>query len=301
MGCRVRRYSSSGSRNPKTSKAATQFERTRGGCEISGSKSTLRLGVKGSGSRIDRGNADRKRFLSWMHDVGIRSQKLWWKSLKNSGKSCSSTSRTRSVPLYSVRMASVSSTRRRYGSRNTNRSTSKRCTRTQPFWFLIRSTFGRNMRCDTSSSHENAKPGTTAGCSAWKAVANAARTRGFDESRIGSGAFRSCSRSTKIRKNGRCSKRDRFCCCCCCCEDDDRGVSTPEEDAAWCWPPPASCPPSAIAPDAAAGAKAVSYSASSVDVSVVRTRFRSATRAAWGFSPGAAVTPYLTSKTSSLA
>jgi hypothetical protein len=36
--------------------------RTRGACAISGSMSTFKLGVKGSGSRMFLGNADRIKF-----------------------------------------------------------------------------------------------------------------------------------------------------------------------------------------------------------------------------------------------
>jgi hypothetical protein len=50
----------------------------RGGTEISGRRSTLRLGVKGSGRRIDLGKALRKRLRSWMHELGMTSQKEKW-------------------------------------------------------------------------------------------------------------------------------------------------------------------------------------------------------------------------------
>ena len=46
-----------------------------GAMEISGSMSTFRLGVKGSGSRMLRGKAERMRFLIWMQLGGITSQK----------------------------------------------------------------------------------------------------------------------------------------------------------------------------------------------------------------------------------
>ena len=36
---------------------------------------TFRLGVKGSGNLIERGNAERIRFLSWTHVDGMTSQK----------------------------------------------------------------------------------------------------------------------------------------------------------------------------------------------------------------------------------
>lgn len=52
----------------------------------------------GSGRAILRGKADRMTFRSWMHEVGMVSQKLEWYSHRNSGKSCKSTSNTRRVP-----------------------------------------------------------------------------------------------------------------------------------------------------------------------------------------------------------
>ena len=48
---------------------------TRGAMEISGNMSTLRFGVKGSGSLIFLGKAERMRFLIWMQLGGITSQK----------------------------------------------------------------------------------------------------------------------------------------------------------------------------------------------------------------------------------
>ena len=36
---------------------------------------TFRLGVKGSGNLIERGNAERMRFLNWIHVDGMTSQK----------------------------------------------------------------------------------------------------------------------------------------------------------------------------------------------------------------------------------
>lgn len=61
---------------------------------------------------------------TWMQEGGMTSQRWKWNSQRNSGKSCSSTSSTRSVPLYSSRTASVSSALRRKGSRK--RSCSRR-------------------------------------------------------------------------------------------------------------------------------------------------------------------------------
>ena len=59
---------------------------------------TLRLGVKGSGRRIARGNADSSRLRIWMQDGGTQSHSPKWYSHSSSGKSCSSTSSTRRVP-----------------------------------------------------------------------------------------------------------------------------------------------------------------------------------------------------------
>lgn len=65
---------------------------------------------------------------------------------------------------------------RRWGSMKMRRSISRRCMKDQPlFCFTIRS-LGMNERCDTSSSHEKAKPGHAAGCSAWNADAKAVKT-----------------------------------------------------------------------------------------------------------------------------
>ena len=63
-----------------------------------GAPNTLRLGVKGSGRRMLRGKADRMRLRIWMQEGGIMLHSSKWYSHKNSGKSCSSTSSTRSVP-----------------------------------------------------------------------------------------------------------------------------------------------------------------------------------------------------------
>ena len=63
-----------------------------------GQAHTLRLGVKGSGRRMLRGKADRMRLRIWMHEGGTTLHSSKWYSHRNSGKSCSSTSSTRSVP-----------------------------------------------------------------------------------------------------------------------------------------------------------------------------------------------------------
>lgn len=56
------------------------------------------------------------------------------------------------------------------------RSTRRRCMSAQPLFCLARRRLGMKARFDTNSSHENAKPGHTAGCSAWNADAKAAKT-----------------------------------------------------------------------------------------------------------------------------
>ena len=70
----------------------------------------------------------------------------------------------------------------------------------QPFCPLVSSSLGMNMRCETSSIHENAKPGSRAGCSAWKAAQKAESTCGWIGSSVGSGALRSKSQPEKRRK-----------------------------------------------------------------------------------------------------
>ena len=54
---------------------AAKLVTTLGAMEISGNMSTLRLGVKGSGSLMLRGKADRMRFLIWIQLGGMTSQK----------------------------------------------------------------------------------------------------------------------------------------------------------------------------------------------------------------------------------
>ena len=56
--------------------------------------------MKGSGRPRLRGKADRMRLRIWIQLGGITLQKTKWWSHRNSGKSCSNTSRTRSVPRY---------------------------------------------------------------------------------------------------------------------------------------------------------------------------------------------------------
>ena len=53
---------------------AAKFVTILGAMEISGNMSTLRLGVKGSGSLMFRGKAERIRFLIWIQLGGITSQ-----------------------------------------------------------------------------------------------------------------------------------------------------------------------------------------------------------------------------------
>lgn len=65
---------------------------------------TFKFGVEGSGSLMLRGKALRIIFRICMQLGGMTSQKLKWKSHKNSGKSCSSTSSTLRVPLYRKRI-----------------------------------------------------------------------------------------------------------------------------------------------------------------------------------------------------
>ena len=59
---------------------------------------TFRLGVKGSGRRMVRGKADRMRLRICTQEVGTWLTSSKWNSHRNSGRSCSSTSSTRSVP-----------------------------------------------------------------------------------------------------------------------------------------------------------------------------------------------------------
>ena len=148
----------------------------------------MRLGVNGSGRRMLRGKALSTRLRIWMQFGGMTSQRLKWWSHRNSGKSCRSTSSSRSVPRYSRRTVSVSSAERRNGSRNLSAAVSSRCSSGHPLRLWSTSSLGRKHRCDTSSSHANANPGTRSGCSASSAEANAARTRGWLESSAESGA-----------------------------------------------------------------------------------------------------------------
>ena len=108
---------------------------------------TLRLGPNGSGNRMFRGNALKIKFFNWMQFGGITSQNAKWHSHRNSGKSCSSTSKTLKVPyqinnkqcisiflsyislplnkactLYSNWVCFASSVLRRNGARNLNKS-----------------------------------------------------------------------------------------------------------------------------------------------------------------------------------
>jgi len=53
----------------------TKLDMTRGACAISGSISTFRLGVNGSGSLMLRGNALSTRLRTWMQLGGMTSQK----------------------------------------------------------------------------------------------------------------------------------------------------------------------------------------------------------------------------------
>mmetsp|Transcript_40415 Transcript_40415/g.79181 ORF Transcript_40415/g.79181 Transcript_40415/m.79181 type:complete len:200 (-) Transcript_40415:1276-1875(-) len=107
-----RNLSSSG-RSGDAASAWVKGDRMAGGLVISGSRSMLSCGVKGSGSTMCRGKAERIRLRSWMHEGGMASQKLKWYSHRNSGKSCRSTSSTRSVPLYRSLMGSGISVLRR--------------------------------------------------------------------------------------------------------------------------------------------------------------------------------------------
>ena len=87
--------------NPKEKrKTKKRTEREREG--------TLRLGVKGLGSLVWRGEDDWMRLRSWMQFVGMTLHRARWFSHKKSGKSCSRSSRTRRVPLYSMLAESLS-------------------------------------------------------------------------------------------------------------------------------------------------------------------------------------------------
>mmetsp|Transcript_35025 Transcript_35025/g.79861 ORF Transcript_35025/g.79861 Transcript_35025/m.79861 type:complete len:201 (+) Transcript_35025:1193-1795(+) len=146
---------------------------------MSGSRSTLRCGVKGSGGRMYRGNADKIRLRIWMPDGGITSQRLKWYSQSSSGKSCRRTSSTRRVPRYSSEMGSLSSALRRYGSRNEKRSTRRRWNAGQPLVLGRLMSLGMNMRWDTISSQAKAKVGNDAGRRAWRVSATAASSCGL--------------------------------------------------------------------------------------------------------------------------
>ena len=80
-----------------------------GDSEISGSRSTLRLGVNGSGSLMFLGKALSIRFLIWMQLAGITSQSWKWYLHRNSGKSWRRTRSILSVPLYMSLIDSFSS------------------------------------------------------------------------------------------------------------------------------------------------------------------------------------------------
>ena len=79
--------------------AVVGFESIAGGLAASGRGSALRSTEEGSGSSMFRGKAERITLRSWMHEGGITSQNDAWYSQRNSGKSCRSTSSTRSVHL----------------------------------------------------------------------------------------------------------------------------------------------------------------------------------------------------------
>mmetsp|Transcript_3883 Transcript_3883/g.9322 ORF Transcript_3883/g.9322 Transcript_3883/m.9322 type:complete len:216 (-) Transcript_3883:27-674(-) len=187
-GVRLLRKLSSSARSGLERKALSASATTRGDCVISGSRSTLRLGVNGSGSRMLRGNADSTRLRIWMQLGGMMSHRLKWWSHRNSGKSCSSTSSRRNVPRYSSRTVSVSSADRRKGSRNLSTAVSSLCSSGHPLRLWSTSRRGRKQRWLTSSSQANAKPGTRSGCSASSALANAASTCGWLVSSALSGA-----------------------------------------------------------------------------------------------------------------
>lgn len=57
-----------------------------------------------------------------------------------------------------------------------SRSISSLCMHDHPLFCFTSSSLGMKERCDTSSSHEKANPGHTAGCRAWKADVKAANT-----------------------------------------------------------------------------------------------------------------------------
>lgn len=80
--------------------------------------------VNGSGSEWFRGKAERMTFLNWMQCGGMASMSEWWYSARNSGKSCSSTSRIRIDPLKNTRDASCILGAVRNGDRNLNSATS---------------------------------------------------------------------------------------------------------------------------------------------------------------------------------
>eukprot|EP00959_Pyramimonas_sp_CCMP1952_P310886 6505963-Pyramimonas_sp.AAC.2 len=175
----------------------------RGDCEISGSRSTFRLGVKGSGSRMLRGKADRIRLRIWMHDGGMLSHRLKWWSQRNSGKSCSSTSSTRSVPLYSSLTGSLSLALRRYGSMNLGITLSSRWKSGHPFCPPASSSRGRKLRCEISSRYANANPGTRSGCTCSSAVAMGTNVCTLEASSTGSGAPSAITHAANSRKYGR--------------------------------------------------------------------------------------------------
>mmetsp|Transcript_12575 Transcript_12575/g.39010 ORF Transcript_12575/g.39010 Transcript_12575/m.39010 type:complete len:221 (-) Transcript_12575:1064-1726(-) len=135
----------------------------RGTCAISGSMSTLRLGVKGSGRRMARGKAESTRLRSCTHVSGMASQKAAWFSQRKEGSSCSSTSSTRSTPRYMTRMGSLSLASPSAGSTNLSADTTSRLKSSQPMARLA-SILGMKKRLDTSSSHAKANAGTRSGC-----------------------------------------------------------------------------------------------------------------------------------------
>mmetsp|Transcript_59972 Transcript_59972/g.147450 ORF Transcript_59972/g.147450 Transcript_59972/m.147450 type:complete len:211 (-) Transcript_59972:557-1189(-) len=166
-----------------------------GGLLISERRSTLSCGVKGSGSTMWRGKAERMRLRSWMHEGGMASQKLKWYSHRNSGKSWSSTSSTRSVPLYSSLMGSCSSALRRYGSMYLNSPIISRWKAVQPLLALAWRSRGMRERCETSSSHAKEKPETRRGWHAWRASAKLKMTA--------SGIASVMSRSSRVKSRWR--------------------------------------------------------------------------------------------------
>mmetsp|Transcript_8075 Transcript_8075/g.19706 ORF Transcript_8075/g.19706 Transcript_8075/m.19706 type:complete len:281 (-) Transcript_8075:312-1154(-) len=169
---RPRRYeSSSALKRGCLSSALAYVDSIAGALEISGSRSTLSCGVKGSGRSMWRGNAERITLRSWMHEDGITSQKEEWYSQRNSGKSWSRISSTRSSPLYSSLIGSVSWAMRRCGSRYRKKPTSMRWNGPHPFPRVC-SRRGIRFRCEAISSHENENPGTSRGCTAWRKSAS---------------------------------------------------------------------------------------------------------------------------------